>query len=114
MARFGFRPEGRGFTLEVDPQSQSVCAPPADEAVYTIDVEPTGDFDEVVTLTADGAPAGASIDFSVNSVVPPFTSTMTISGFSGVTPGTYPIAIDATATTFARSLVANLETLADT
>jgi hypothetical protein len=96
-------PEGRGFELETDPVSQLVCSPPAAEAVYTVDVQPMGGFDEVVTLAASGEPPGSSVSFSINSVVPPFTTVMTISGITGGPPGQYTIEIAGTAATFEQS-----------
>ena len=98
-----YLPEGWGFTLDVDPTSQSLCSPPDDQAVYTIDVQPTGDFDEVVTLTASGEPSGSTVSFSVNDVVPPFTTEMTVSNVSGASPGAFTIQITGTAPTFERS-----------
>ena len=86
-------PGGFGFALNAAPEVQELCSPPTDEAVYTIDVEQLGDFSEAVTLSADGAPSGASIVFSVNAVPPPFTSEMTVSNVSAGSPGEYEITI---------------------
>ena len=103
-----YLPEGWGFTFELDTYSQSLCSPPTDEAVYTIDVQPTGDFDEAVTLTAAGEPSGATVSFSVNNAVPPFISEMTVSNVSGDSPGAFTIIITGTAPTFERSTSVDL------
>jgi hypothetical protein len=101
-------PEGIGFRLTVDPASQDLCSPPADEAVYTIEVEETMGFDEPVTLSASGEPPGSSVDFSVNSVPPPFTSVMTISNIIGGSPGEYSIEITGAAPSLQRSTFVDL------
>ena len=52
-------PGGLGFALNPEPRSQDLCSPPADQAVYTIEVEQIGDFTEPVTLSASGTPSGS-------------------------------------------------------
>jgi hypothetical protein len=103
-----YLPEGRGFELDPEPASQFVCSPPADEVAYTISVNPTGDFDEVVTLTASGVPSGASVAFSVNSRPPPFTTVMTVSDIIAGSPGLYAIEIRGTAASLVRSATVEL------
>ncbi len=83
-----------GFTVDVSPNSQSVCAPA--NAVYTVDVGATGNFNGNVTLSVTGVPAGASASFSVNPVAAPGTSQLTISGTGSVTPGTYSLTVTGT------------------
>jgi hypothetical protein len=102
-------PKGVAFTLQVDPVSQSLCSPPADEAVYTIDVQQHLGFDEPVTLSAGGAPPGSSISFDVNGQVPPFTSVMTISDITGGSPGDYQIEIQGTSTSMERTVFVDLD-----
>jgi hypothetical protein len=102
-------PKGIGFTLSVDPLSQSLCSPPADEAVYTIDVHQHLGFEEPVTLSATGTPPGASVSFSVNDQPPPFTSVMTVSNVTGGSPGHYEIQIDATSASMVRSELVDLD-----
>ncbi|UCF32836.1 MAG: hypothetical protein JSV78_10935 [Phycisphaerales bacterium] len=96
-------PQPFGFGISPDPLSQQVCSPPDDQAQYTIEVRGTGDFDEVVTLTASGEPNGTSVSFSVNSQVPPFDTVMTVSGLIGVPPDTYDILITGTSATMEKS-----------
>ena len=66
------------------------------QAVYTIDVDPTGDFTRPVVLDATGAPPGAAVDFSVNNVEPPFTSAMTVSDLIGAPSDSYEITVTGT------------------
>ena len=96
-------PQPFGFTLAADPPSQDLCCPPDDEAVYTIEVGQTGGFDEAVTLSLSGEPSGATVDFSVNSVPPPFTSVMTIGNLSDAAADQYNLVITGTATSAQRS-----------
>ncbi len=53
-------------------------------------------FTELVTLSASGTPAGATAGFVPNPLTPPATSTLTVSGTAGATPGTYQITITGT------------------
>ncbi len=101
-------PGGSGFALSPDPTSLDLCSPPADQAVYTIEVEQLGDFAEPVTLSADGAPPGASIVFSANDLPPPFTTEMTVGNLSGGSPGVYTISITGIATDVERQTTVDL------
>ncbi len=83
-----------GFTVDVSPNSQSVCAPA--NAIYTVAVGATGSFSGNVTLSVTGVPTGASASFSVNPVTAPGSSQMTISGTGSVTPGTYSLTVTGT------------------
>jgi len=87
-------PAGVDFLLLPDPSSQAVCAPA--DAVYTIDVLQFQGFTEPVTLAANGVPAGATAGFSANPVVPPGTSTLTVSDTGAAAPGSYSIQVEGT------------------
>jgi hypothetical protein len=86
-------PEPPSFSVSADPESQSLCSPPADQAQYTVEVAQQGGFNTPILLYADGLPPGASAGFSVNNVPPPFTSIMTVSNIAGGSPGEYEIEI---------------------
>ena len=75
------------FRVVVDPASRAVCAPA--DAVFNITVEQFQGFSEPVTLTAVGLPVGASDSFTVNPVVPPGTSELTISDTASVALGAH-------------------------
>ena len=90
-----------GFKLVPDTESLSVCAP--DDAVITIEVQSIHDFDEIVTLSAAGIPAGATVDFTVNSLPPPFTTVMTISGTGSADPGPYNVQLSGVSQSLART-----------
>jgi len=101
-----------GFSFDTNPDAMELCSPPADEAVYTINVTQLGDFAETVTLSASGAPAGASVEFSVDSGIPPFTSVMTVGDLLGVATGDYNIAIEGDSASLHRATLVGLS-LAD-
>ena len=97
-------PQPIGFNIGADPLSQELCCPPEDEAVYTIDVGLLGDeFEEFVTLSAADYPAGATINFSVNGQIPPFTSVMTVGNLSGAAAGDYAIGVTGTSVSMERA-----------
>ncbi len=106
-------PRPNGFTLTSTPESHLVCSPPTDEATYNIDVARLGTFDETVTLTASGLPAGATVSFSTNDQAPPFTSTMTVGNLTGVLPGSYSLTVTGTSASKQRSIPITLGISAD-
>jgi lysyl endopeptidase len=76
------------FTVITDPIEVNTCAP--DPAVYgiTITQETEGYFDPV-SLSILGVPEGAAVEFTVNPVVPTFTSTLTVTQTELALPGSY-------------------------
>ena len=65
-----------GFSVSVDPSSQSVCAPTSVD--YTVAVSQIMGYDLPITLSAS-AVSGITASFSANPVIPPATVTMTVS-----------------------------------
>ncbi len=101
-------PGGVGFRLYASPDSQDLCSPPVNQAVYTIEVEQLGDFTEPVTLDTSGEPLGSTIDFSLNSLPPPFTTVMTVGNLTGVSPDSYVINIQGTASSASQNTTVEL------
>ena len=97
-----------GFRIDPDPALHELCVPADDEAVYTIEIDQLGDFVEVITLTADGVPAGANVDFSANSLPPPFTTVMTVSNLAGAAADEYNVTITGTSATLQRAAMVGL------
>ena len=86
-----------GFTLNATPSDVSVCA--GTPATYNVDVGSVSDFNSPVTLAATGNPSPTTATFSPNPVPTlPGSSTLTIGNTTGVAAGSYPIAINGTAT----------------
>ena len=84
---FTISPPATGFTIDVSPNSQAVCAPA--NGIFDIDVQAFGGFTGDVDLSVAGVPAGASGSFSVDPVSAPGTSQLTISGTNNVANGSY-------------------------
>ncbi len=77
------------FTINTTPVTQSVILP--NDALYTVTVKALGSITDTVTLSVNGQPISTTAHFSVNTVQPPFTTTLTISN-SGAT-GTHALDI---------------------
>jgi hypothetical protein len=75
------------FTISVDDAAASVCAP--DDAVYELTIGSILGFNDDVTLSTDGEPAGLSVGFSTNPVTPPGASTLTLGNTNNGMPGNY-------------------------
>lgn len=73
-----------------EPLRIDLCQP--DDAIYTVTV-PDGFFNNPVTLSTTGEPAGSVVAFSSNPVTPGNMSTMTVTVGAGVAPGMYTIVI---------------------
>ena len=80
------------FSLSATPDSQAVCS--GDDAQYTVDVNSTGGFSDLVTLSATGNPAGTTASFSVNPVTPPGSSLLTIGDTASAAAGSSTITIE--------------------
>jgi hypothetical protein len=71
-----------------------VCKP--DPAVYSVAVTSVLGFNEVVTLSLGGEPAGTSVSFSPNATNAPFTSTLTIGNMAAAATGDYDLEVSGT------------------
>lgn len=80
--------------IGVAPKQVDVCAP--DDALFALTVAQIGGSSSSVTLSATGQPAGTTTAFSANPVVPPATSTLTISNTGAAAAGSYAIDINGT------------------
>ncbi len=95
-----------GFSLAATPVSQAICTP--DDAHIAVTVGSILGYDSDVTLDVDGAPAGATTNFSINPVTPPGASTLTIGNTGDVDPGAYALTINANSIDQSRSVVRHL------
>ena len=85
------------FTLAADPAIQNICV--ATDAVYDVTVGQVQDYDDSVTLSVIGEPAGTTASFSVNPVTPPGSSQLTISNTVAAAAGSYTLEIAGVAPT---------------
>lgn len=92
-----------GFGICAGESAAQVCLP----VNYTADISTSGwlGFNEPITLTATGLPAGASATFSPNPVAPGNSSTLTITFATGTPEGTSDITITGTAGSITASTV---------
>ncbi len=77
------------FTLDVAPASQDICAPA--DANYSIIVDSILGYNDRVTLSASGNPAGTTASFGTNPVTPAGSSVLTIGNTAAAAPGSYSI-----------------------
>ncbi|WP_130736322.1 reprolysin-like metallopeptidase [Flavobacterium sp. J27] len=75
-------------------QNISSCNPTT--ATFTVDYAALGGFSGTTSFAATGAPAGATVSFSPNSVSANGTVTLTLGNLTGVAGGDYQILVNAT------------------
>jgi hypothetical protein len=80
------------FNMAVDPPTQVVCGL-EDTGMGIVALSTQGGFNEEITLSATGIPAGGNISFSPNSVIPPAGVQFELEGLENVAPGDYTINI---------------------
>lgn len=81
------------YSVAVTPDSDTIAVDESES--FSVDVQTSVDFDEEVDLVATGVPSNVNVEFSPNSGVPTFGSTMTIEVLSGASTGTHTITIRA-------------------
>jgi subtilisin-like proprotein convertase family protein len=79
------------FSFAVTPSNVNACQ--TGTAIYTLDVFPISGFNQPVTFTTSGAPAGATVSISPSPVTPPSLVTVSISNLNNVAAGNYNIAV---------------------
>jgi subtilisin-like proprotein convertase family protein len=82
-----------GYILAVTNPIDEVCA--GTNANYTVNVNQLGAYNDPVTLSVSGLPAGASAAWSTNPVVPGNNAMLSITT-AGVASGNYTVTINAT------------------
>ena len=87
--------------------SQVLCAP--SNSVVDISYQVFFGFNEITTFSASGVPSGVSVNFSTNNINSSQTVVATISATNSVSPGTYPITINAQSSSVQRSEAINFE-----
>jgi hypothetical protein len=79
------------FSISTSPSQQSVV--PGGTTTYSVTVNLASGNTQNVALSLTGAPAGVSGTFSPLSGTPPFSSTLSVTTTSAVTPGTVTLTI---------------------
>lgn len=94
------------FALEVEPQSQAVCAP--DGTSFAVTAVGWLGYGEAVTLSVEGLPTGVTAVFDPAVVIPTGASSLQIQTSSAVTPDTVLLAIRGTTSDRVRNAQADL------
>jgi subtilisin-like proprotein convertase family protein len=94
------------YALMASPASQTACPPGM--VTYTINVESINGYLSPVTLSVSGQPAGSSVSFSVNPVIPGNTSQLGITIPAGAIPGNYLLTINGISAAGPKSTTATL------
>ena len=81
------------FTIDISPTSASVSR--GDAATYSITINPSEGFDQPVSLSISGLPAGTTYEFTPSSGTPPFTSTLRIETSASTPLGSHTITVTA-------------------
>jgi uncharacterized repeat protein (TIGR01451 family) len=95
------------FLLEASPASLQICAPA--NAVYNLTVGSILGYNDPVTLSASGQPAGTTATFSPNPVTPSGSSVLTIGNTGAAAPGSYNIEIAGVAPTSTHTTTVQLD-----
>ena len=82
------------FTLDVVPSSLEICAP--DNALLDLSLGAVNNFDDAVSLSLSGSPAGTTATFAPNPLTPPGTSQLTIGNTGSAAAGTYALEVSGT------------------
>ncbi len=83
------------FYLGGTPNAIDICT--GDDAVYAINVGSISGFNNDVTLSASGNPAGTTTGFSTNPVTPVGASTFTVGNTGSAAPGSYVVTVSGAA-----------------
>jgi hypothetical protein len=92
---------GPGFTISAGQDAIDLCAP--DEASIDLEITQLLGFEDPVTLSASGNPAGTTVVFADNPIIPPATTQMTVIADGSAPPGVYEIEVTGTAGEMTRS-----------
>jgi len=95
------------FTLAADPLTQAACV--GSDVYYDVIVGSVKDYNDPVTLSASGQPAGTTASFSINPVTPPDVSSLTIGNTGSASAGEYQIEIQGIAPTSTHTTTVGLE-----
>ena len=94
------------FTLSASPTTQEVCLPQGTR--YTITVGQIMGYNQPVTLSVSGQPAGTRTRFRTNPVIPPGTTPLLVRTRSTTPPGNYVLTITGTSPDATHSTTVNL------
>jgi hypothetical protein len=85
--------ETQGFSLEVEPGSQTICTLDEFEASYQVSVDSILGYSSPINLSANGLPDGTNPSFIPNPVTPPGTSALTLKDIPAGLSGSYTFTV---------------------
>lgn len=105
-----------GFVLDLQPTVQEICTATTGTASYSIAATSILGFNESVSLSVDGLPAGATATFPVNPMPVPGSSALNLGNLGAAVPGSHALTVTASGAgvTHARSAVLDLFSAAPT
>ncbi len=95
------------FYVTASPASRAMV--PGTNATYAVNVNPSGGFNNTVSFSASGLPAGATAAFSPASLSASGSTTMTITAAPGTPLGTYPVMITAASGSLSHTALVTLQ-----
>ena len=101
---FSIVPAPVGFEF-TNPQLVTVSCPAPASIGYTLGTISNGGYNTPVNLSATGVPAGTTITFGTNPVLPGGSSTITLNNVNTLTPGIYYITVIGASGSISRSRV---------
>jgi subtilisin-like proprotein convertase family protein len=100
------------YSIGAAQTDEQICQPT--DANFLIEIGSFDGYNDPVSLSVTGVPAGASASFSVNPVIPAGTSQLVISNTNLAAPGTYTLTVEANSTTGTKFQQLQLEILSNT
>lgn len=94
------------FVLETTSGSAAACL--TGEASYFIDVQQISGYNQPVSFSASGLPAGGIATFNPTQATPPSTVQMSIGSLQNVTPGNYSITVIGTSGPIEKTIAVEL------
>jgi len=95
-----------GPTFSINSGDLGNCG--ADTAVTTVNFITENGFNEVTTFSVTGLPVGATPSFSPTTLNADGSTTLTVSGLSGVTDGIYPLVVTGTSASITKNVPVSL------
>ncbi|MFZ1401186.1 MAG: S8 family serine peptidase [Candidatus Promineifilaceae bacterium] len=96
--------ESSDFALQAAPADVAACT--TNSAVFTVQLEAFGGFNQSVNLSVSGQPAGTTAVFSPNTLAPNGSSTLTINNTGAAAPGSYKLTITGSGSVGSRTTTA--------
>jgi hypothetical protein len=90
--------------IEVKTAVDSRSTYPGDTATYMLSLSASEGFDQPISLSLQGAPAGATVTFTPNPVIPPGSGRLDITTAAHTPVGIYPLVVTGTSGTLSDSV----------